>query len=79
MNEIFFDAESNGIPTRSSYQKLKLPRRRTTQGLRALSHIGPSLWNTSDKTLKASVSLNAFKHNIKDFYFDKIKTKEKNL
>ena len=36
MNEVFSHAEPNGIPTRCSYQKLKLPHRKTNQGLRAL-------------------------------------------
>ena len=71
MNKIFFHVESDGIPTRASFQKLKLPRRKTNQGLRALSYIGPSLWNKLDKSLKASVSLNVFKHNIKDYYLRK--------
>ena len=71
MNEVFSHAESNGIPTRCSYQKLKLPHRKTNQGLRALSYIGHSLWNKLDKSLKTSVSLNAFKHNLKDYYFKK--------
>ena len=71
MSEVFSHAESNGIPTRCSYQKLKLPHRKTNQGLRALSYIGHSLWNKLDKSLKTSVSLNAFKHNLKDYYFKK--------
>ena len=52
-------------------QCIKIPRRKTNQGLRALSYIGPSLWNNLDKSLKTSASLNAFKHNIKDHYFRK--------
>ena len=36
MDEVFFKAECNRIPTRYSYQKLKLPHRKTNQGLRAL-------------------------------------------
>ena len=71
MNEVFSHAESNRIPTRCFYQKLKLPHRKTNQGLRALSYIGHSLWNKLDKSLKTSVSLNAFKHNLEDYYFKK--------
>ena len=71
MDEVFSHAEFNAIPTRCSYQKLKLPHRKTNQGLRALSYIDPSLWNKLDKYLKTSVSLNAFKHNLKDYYFRK--------
>ena len=32
MNEVFTHAESNGIPTRCSYQKLKLSHRKTNKG-----------------------------------------------
>ena len=71
MNEVSTHAESNGIPTRCYYQKLKLPHLKKNRGLRVLSYIGPSLWNKLDKSLKRSVSLNAFKHNLKDNYFKK--------
>ena len=71
MNEVFSHAQSNGIPTGCSYQKLKLPHLKTNQGLRTLSYIGPSLWNKLDKSLKTSVSLNAFKYNLKRYYFKK--------
>ena len=76
MEEIFSHAECNGIPTRHSYQKLKLPFRKTNQGLRALSFIGPSLWNNLEKSLKTSVSLNTFKHNVKEYYFQNGNKKE---
>ena len=71
MDEIFYHAECNGIPTRYFYQKLKLLHRKTNQGLRALPYIGPSLWNNQDKSLKISASLNSFKHKIKYYYFRK--------
>ena len=71
MNEVFSHAESNGTPTRCFYPKLKLPHCKTNQGLRALSYIGPSLWNK----LEISVSLNAFKHSLTD-YFKKGNEKE---
>ena len=50
MDEIFYHAECNGIPTHYSYQNQKLPHCKTNQGLRALSYIGPSLWNNQDKS-----------------------------
>ena len=40
MDETFYHAKCNEIHTRYSYQKLKLPHRKTNQGLRALSYIG---------------------------------------
>ena len=58
MNEVFSHAESNGISTRCSYQKLKLPHRKTSQGLRALSYIPHCGIN---------IFLNAFIHNLKDY------------
>ena len=55
MNKVFSYTEFNGIPIHCSYQKLKLPHRKTNQGLRALWYIGPSLWNKLDKSLKISL------------------------
>ena len=52
----------NGVHTRSSYQKLNVPRRKTNVGQKALSYVDPSPWNNLNKTLKTSNSLNAFKH-----------------
>ena len=69
MDEIFSLADYIGIPTRYSYQKLKLPKRKTSQGLRALSYLGPSLWSNLDNSFKKSVSLKVFKCNLKDHYF----------
>ena len=65
MDEISSHAECNRIPTRYSYLRLKHPHRKASQGLRALSYICPSLWNNQYNFLKTSVSLNAFRHNIK--------------
>ena len=67
MDKFFSHAECNEIPTRYYYQKLKLPHGKTSQSLRVLSYIGPSLWNNQDKSLKTTFSLNAFKHDIKDY------------
>ena len=76
MGEIFLHAECNGIPIRYSYQKLKLSHRKANQGWRALSYIGPLLWNNQDKSLKTFAFLNTLKHNIKDFCFWKGNKKE---
>ena len=76
MDETLSHAECNGIPTRYSYQNLKLLPGKKNQGLRAFSYIGPSLWNNQDKSLKTSPSLNTFKHNVKDYYFWKGNKKE---
>ena len=47
------------------------PMLSVTEFLQVLSYIGSSLWNNLDKSLKTSVSLNAFKHNFKDQYLRK--------
>ena len=67
MDEIFSHAKYNGISARYSYQKLKLPHRKTNQGLRAFSYVAASL---------TPAPLNAFKHNIKNYYFRKGNKKE---
>ena len=61
---------------RSSYQKLNVPHRKTNIGQKALLYGGPSLWNNLNKTLKTSTSLNTFKHNIKEHYFNELMKKE---
>ena len=75
-DEIYVPLETNGVHTRSSYQKLDAPHRKTNVEQKPLSSVGPSLWNNLNKTLKTSTRLNAFKHNIKQHCFNKLKKKE---
>ena len=75
-DETYVLLETNGVHTRSSYQKLNALHRKTNVGQKALSYVGPSLWNNFKKTLKTLTSLNAFKHNIKQHYFNELKKKE---
>ena len=75
-NEIYVPLETNGVHTRSSYQKLDVPHPKTNVRKKALSYVRPSLWNNLSKTLKTSTSLNTFKHNIKKHYFNELKKKE---
>ena len=74
-DEIYVPLETNGVHMRSSYQKLNVPHRKTNVGQKALSYVGPSLWNNLNKMLKTSTSLNTFKHNIKQ-QFNELKKKE---
>ena len=73
--ELYFPAESSRVSTRSSYQKLKLPRRTTHIGLKALSYTDPSICNS----LKNATNLNTFKHDIKNHYFDELRKTESYL
>ena len=68
--------KTNGVHTHSSYQKLNVKHRKLNVGLKTLSYVGPSLWKNLNKTLKTSTSLNAFKHNSKQYYFNESKKKE---
>ena len=74
-DEIYVPLETNGVHTRSSYQKLNVPHRKTNVRQKALSYVGPSLWNNLSKTLKTSTSLNTLKHHIKQHYFNELKKK----
>ena len=73
--ELFFPTEEAAIRTRSSFQKLKIPRRKTNIGLKSLSYTGPSLWNNLNENLKRSSSINDFKHKIKRVLFRRSKKK----
>ena len=63
--ELFFPTEETAIRTRSSFQKLKILRRKTNKGLKSLSYTFPSLWKNLNENLKRSGSINDFKHKIK--------------
>ena len=62
-DEIYVPLETNGVPTHSSYQKLNVPHQKTNVGQKALSYVGPLLWNNLNKTLETSTSLISKKHN----------------
>ena len=76
LDEIYVLLETNGVHTSSSYQKLNVLHRKINVGQKVLSYVGLSLWNNLKKTLKTSTSLNTFKHNIKQHYFNELKKKE---
>ena len=61
----YIPLEPNRVRTRSSYQNLNIPHRKTNVGQKSLYYVGSLLWNNLKKTLKISTSLNAFKYNIK--------------
>ena len=51
-DETYVPLEINEVHTHSSYQKLNVPHRKTNVGLKALSYVGPSIWNNLNKRLK---------------------------
>ena len=48
----YIPLETNGVDTRSSYQKSDVPHRKASVGQKALSDVGPSLWKNLNETLK---------------------------
>ena len=67
-NEIHFPAELSNINTRSSFQRLKQPLRKSKiEDLNSVSYSGPSLWNKLPIETKSSGSTNSFKHNVKNY------------
>ena len=64
LKEIFEFAPHCRIDTRNKFAKLKIPFRKTNMGQKAISFIGPSLWNSLPELIKKTDNLNTFKHNV---------------
>ena len=71
-NEIYFRAEPSTINTRSSFQRLKQPLRKSNKGLNSASCSGPSSRNKLPVGIKRSGSSNSFKHNVKNYCLTKM-------
>ena len=71
-DELFCPVGENGIITRSSNKKLKLPFRKTKLGIQSLSYVSPDTWNSFPNNLKSATSFNSFKHYIKDYFLKKL-------
>ena len=70
---------NHGHNTRNSSCKLQLPCRSSNYGQKALSYLGPKLWNSLPSHIKLSAYSNTFKHNIKKVFFEKLQKKEDNI
>ena len=68
LNEVFDVATESNFQSKSSFQKLKCPFRKTNSGHYALSYISPTFWIQTPHTLKHSNNLNTFKHNFKKYF-----------
>ena len=71
ISEIFCPARNRGMSTRNSFQKLTQPLRKTSQGQKCLSYIGPSVWNKLPENIKKSSNLVTFKHEVKKILFER--------
>ena len=68
LNEVFDVTIKNNFQLRGSFQKLKCPFCKTNTSQLALSYIGPIFWNKTPDTLKGTINLNTFKHNLKKIF-----------
>ena len=75
-NEIFCPVGENGVITRSSNKKLKLPFRKTKLGIQSLSYVGPNTWNSLPDNFKSATNVNSFKHYIKEYFLKKLSSVE---
>ena len=83
MHDVFSPVSGCSGATRRSFQKLAVPSRSKVPGKRALSFLGPNLWNslphTKTKSFKSSDSVNDFKHGLKKHYFDLMNAADKSI
>ena len=74
-----FSIANQSVRTRHSFQKLIQPSRKTVPGQRALSYVGPALWNQLPETIKTCGSANCFKHALKRHFFDSLAASENDI
>ena len=73
-DELFCPVGENGVITRSSNKKLKLPFRKTKLWIQSLSYAGRNTWTSLSDNLKSATSVNSFKHYIKEYFLKKLGT-----
>ena len=66
LKEIYEFAPQCRIDTRNKFAKLKIPFCKTNMRQKAISFVGPSLWNSLPESIKKTAKLNTFKHNVKN-------------
>ncbi len=77
MSRVFAISEKTKINTRSQTGiNLIQPYRSKQIGQKAMSYIGPKVWNCLPENIKSAANVNVFKHKIKEFYFEKVKKLE---
>ena len=79
MDGIFKSAAPGGITTRSSSNKLIEPLCHRVSGYKAISHIGPRIWNRLPRDLKSAKTTSSFKHRMKNFYFKELNKTDKDI
>ena len=75
MDEMFTSADQCNIKTRYSSNKLLQPHCNRAIDYKAISFLGPKLWNKLPIETKTSTNPNSFKHKVKMHFF-KVLAKE---
>ena len=70
MDEMFTSADQCKIKSRSSSNKLIQPHRNRESGYKAISYLGPKLWNNIPLDAKTSINPNYFKHKANKLFFE---------
>ena len=78
MDEMFTSADQCKIKTRSSSIKCIQPHCIRESGYKAISSLGPKLWNNLPSDTKTSINPNSFKHKVKMHYFETLTSKDAN-
>ena len=78
-DDLFSPVGENGVITRSSNKKLKLPFRKTKLGIQSLSYVGPNTWNGLPNNFKSATNINSFKHYIKEYFLRKLGNDEADI
>ena len=78
-DEIFCPVGKNGVTTRSSNKKLKLPFWIAKLGIQILSYVGLNTWNSLLDNLQSATSINSFKHNIQEYFLKKVSNAEADI
>ena len=73
MKKLFEYASKGGLSLWNDYARLKVPFRKTTMGQKRLSYIGGSVWNKLPSSMKRSMSLNTFKHDVKKHHLQELR------
>ena len=70
---------AHGNNTRNGFLKLNQPSVKSNHGLKSFSYQGPKYWNPLPNDLKRKESVNAFKHGIKQHYFNAKEAEEASI
>ena len=72
MSDIYLNNNDPNVRTRRSVNSLMQPNYLNNVSRKALSYLGPKIWNDLDQGVKISPSTNSFKHNLKKEFFTKV-------